>query len=122
MRLGVISHGCGNRFVQQRQIEVFNVHKLKLGVAALLCDLVNPLSHGLAVATRSGASNNNGNLQHRFLHCVCLLQGLSWNALLQEATEGSVDIQKYENPQHRHDESQRQTAREHQYVNEQNVD
>jgi hypothetical protein len=57
-----------------------------------------------------------------FLHCVCLLQGLSWNALLQEAIEGRLDIQKYENPQHRHDESQRQTARKHQYVNEQNVD
>jgi hypothetical protein len=50
------------------------------------------------------------------------LQGLSWNALLQEATEGRLDIQKYENPEQRHDESQRQTARKHQYVNEQNVD
>jgi len=52
------------------QIEVFDVHELKLGVAAFLCDLVNPFSHGLAVATRPGASNDNGNLKHTFLHCV----------------------------------------------------
>lgn len=51
MRLGVIFHGCGNRFVQQGQIEVFDVHEIKLGVAALLCDLVNPFSYRLTVTT-----------------------------------------------------------------------
>ena len=30
--------------------------------------------------------------------------------------------QEHNDPQHRHDESQRQTARKHQYVNQQNVD
>jgi hypothetical protein len=57
-----------------------------------------------------------------FLHCVCLLQGLRWNALLQEPREGRANAQKHDNPQHSHEESQRQTARQHQYVNEQNVD
>src|SRR5213080_1999251 len=46
----------------------------------------------------------------------------SCNALLEETGEGGSDAQKHDDPQHRHDESQRQTARKHQYVNEQNVD
>src|SRR5439155_22527684 len=35
--------------------------------------------------------------------------------------EGGADAQEHNDPQHRDDESQRQTARKHQYVNEQNV-
>src|SRR5206468_157280 len=46
----------------------------------------------------------------------------SCNALLEETGEGGSDAQKHDDPQHRHDESQRQTARKHQYVNEQNID
>jgi len=38
-----------------------------------------------------------------------------------EPIESVADAQKHNDPKHRHDESQRQTAREHQYVNEQNV-
>src|SRR5438445_7527720 len=47
---------------------------------------------------------------------------MTWNALLQEPREGRANAKKHENPQHRHEESQRQTARKHQCVNEQNVD
>src|SRR5205814_2784149 len=36
--------------------------------------------------------------------------------------ERGADAQKHDDPQHGHDESQRQTAPKHQYVNEQNVD
>jgi hypothetical protein len=41
---------------------------------------------------------------------------------LEKTGESGADTQKHNDPQHRHDESQRQPAREHQYVNEQNVD
>jgi len=53
---------------------------------------------------------------------ILLPQPLSWNALLEEPDERKADAQEHDDPQHRHDESQRQTARKHQYVNEQNVD
>ena len=46
----------------------------------------------------------------------------SCNALLEKTGESGADAQEHNDPQHRHDESQRQTARKHQYVNEQNVD
>jgi hypothetical protein len=49
------------------------------------------------------------------------LQPLSRNARLQKPIESGTDAQEHNAPQHRHDESQRQTARKHQYVNEQNV-
>ena len=42
--------------------------------------------------------------------------------LLEEPNERKADTQKDDDPEHRHDDSQRQTARKHQYVNEQNVD
>src|SRR5206468_2741586 len=44
------------------------------------------------------------------------------NALLEETCESVADTQKDHDPEHRHDESQRQTARKHQDVNEQDVD
>jgi hypothetical protein len=47
---------------------------------------------------------------------------MSWDALLEETGERGADAQEHDDPQHRHHESQRQPAREHQYVNEQNVD
>jgi hypothetical protein len=50
------------------------------------------------------------------------LQRLSWNARLQEPFESRTDPQEHDDPQDGHDQSQRQTARKHQYVNEQNVD
>jgi hypothetical protein len=46
----------------------------------------------------------------------------SCNALLEETGESGTDAHEHNDPQHRHDESQRQTARKHQYVNEQNID
>ena len=51
-----------------------------------------------------------------------LWQARRWNTLLPETRESGADAQKHNDPQHRHDERQRQTARKHQYVNEQNVD
>src|SRR6266436_4416780 len=54
--------------------------------------------------------------------CSSLLQALSRNTLLPKAGESGADAQKHDDPEHRHDESQRQTARKHQDVNEQNVD
>jgi hypothetical protein len=53
---------------------------------------------------------------------ILLPQPLRWDALLDEPNERKADTQKDDDPEHRHDESQRQTARKHQYVNEQNVD
>src|SRR6266850_375009 len=44
------------------------------------------------------------------------------DTLLPKAGESGADAQEHNDPQRRHDESQRQTARKHQYVNEQNVD
>src|SRR2546423_2031800 len=49
-------------------------------------------------------------------------QPLRWDALLDEPNERKADAQEDNDPQHRHDESERQTARKHQYVNEENVD
>src|SRR5207249_1117526 len=46
----------------------------------------------------------------------------SCNALLEKTGESGADAQEHDDPQHGHDESQRQTARKHQCVNEQNVD
>jgi len=40
---------------------------------------------------------------------------------LEETGERGADTQEHKDPQHRHDESQSQTTRKHQYVNEQNV-
>jgi hypothetical protein len=52
----------------------------------------------------------------------CLSQARSCNALLHEPSERGADAQKHDDPKHRHDDSQRQTARSHQDVEEQNVD
>jgi hypothetical protein len=40
---------------------------------------------------------------------------------LEETGESGADAQKHDDPQHRHNERQRQTARKHQYVNEQDI-
>jgi hypothetical protein len=50
-----------------------------------------------------------------------LPQPLRRNTLLPKTGESGADAQEDNDPKHRHDQSQRQTAREHQYVNEQNV-
>jgi hypothetical protein len=41
---------------------------------------------------------------------------------LEETGESGADTQKHNDPEHRHDDGQRQPARKHQCVNEQNVD
>src|SRR5881394_1968617 len=46
----------------------------------------------------------------------------SCNALLEETGESGPDAQEHNDPEHGHNEGQRQTARKHQYMNEQNVD
>src|SRR5882724_2031111 len=58
----------------------------------------------------------------RFFVSISLSQLLSCNALLEKTGESGTDAEEHNYPQHRHDESQRQTARKHQYVNEQNID
>src|SRR4029077_6385813 len=58
----------------------------------------------------------------RFFVSISLSQLLSCNVLLEEPGESGADTQKHNDPEHRHDESQRQPARKHQCVNEQNVD
>jgi len=50
------------------------------------------------------------------------LQHLSRDPRLQEPIESGADAQKHDDPEYRYDESQRQTTREHQDVNEQDVD
>src|SRR5204862_8055123 len=47
---------------------------------------------------------------------------MNWNALLPKTGESGADAEEHNDPEHRHDQSQRQTARGHQYVNKQNVD
>src|SRR5881227_116683 len=46
---------------------------------------------------------------------------MNWNTLLPKTGESGADAEEHNDPEHRHDQSQRQTARKHQYVNEQNV-
>jgi hypothetical protein len=58
----------------------------------------------------------------RFFVSISLSQLLSCNALFEKTGESGADAQEHDDPQHRHDESQRQTARKHQDVNEQDVD
>ena len=48
-----------HRIVQERQVEVLNVHEFEFGVGTLLWDFVNPFGHGLAVATESCTSNDD---------------------------------------------------------------
>jgi len=54
---------------------------------------------------------------------VTLLQRpLRRDALLPKTGESGADAQEHNDPEYRHDESQRQAARKHQYMYEQNVD
>jgi len=61
-----LPHYWRHWLVQKRQVEILDVDEFEFSVAALLRDFVNPFSHGLAVATRPRASNDNGNLEHKF--------------------------------------------------------
>ena len=67
----------------------------------------------LSINSSSAVSENDS---------IHLSHGLNCDALLQEPIKRGANAQEHNDPEHRHDQSQRQTAREHQYVNEQNVD
>ena len=62
-----IAHDGRHRLVEERQIEVFNVHEFELGVGALLRDFVDPFGDGLAVATGPRASEDDCNFEHKFV-------------------------------------------------------
>src|SRR6266704_2766900 len=67
VRLTVLPHDGRHRLVEERQVEVFDVHEFEISVLALLCDFVNPFGHGFAVAPRPRASENDSNSKHNFL-------------------------------------------------------
>jgi preprotein translocase subunit SecF len=58
----------------------------------------------------------------RFFVSISLSQLLSCNVLLEKTGESGANAQEHNDPEQRHEESQRQTARKHQNVNEQNID
>src|SRR6266849_2800310 len=66
VRLTVLPHDGRHRLVEERQVEVLNVHEFELGVGALFCDFVDPFGDGLAVATRPRASEDDSNSKHSF--------------------------------------------------------
>src|SRR5207244_3031749 len=47
------------------QVEIFDIHKFKLGVATPLRDFVSPFGDGLALAAGPRAPDNDGNSKHR---------------------------------------------------------
>ena len=51
-----------HRLVEQRQVEVLDVHQLELGIAALLREFVNPPGDGLADAARTRAADDDRDL------------------------------------------------------------
>ena len=53
-----------HRLVEQRQVEILDVHKFELSVAALLRDFIDPLRYRLAISTRARASENDCYLYH----------------------------------------------------------
>src|SRR5436190_16105299 len=67
VRLTVLPHDGRHRLVEERQVEVFDVHEFELGVGALFRDFVDPFGDGLAVAPRPRASHDDGNSKHSFL-------------------------------------------------------
>src|SRR5882724_5094920 len=79
VRLTVLPHGRRHWLVEKRQVDVFDVYEFELGVAALLRDLVNPFTYGLAVATRAGASDDDGNLYHVWIP-LCWLLLFNWSS------------------------------------------
>src|SRR6266403_841761 len=64
VRLAVLPHYWRRRLVEKRQVEIFDVHELELGVAALFRDFIDPFRYRLAISTRARASENNCDLYH----------------------------------------------------------
>jgi hypothetical protein len=85
--VGVPAHNRRHRLVEERQIEVFDVHEIKLGVAALSRDFVNPFGHGLAPATGPRASDDDGNSKHKFILCGFQMRGV---CPYESMSDGSV--------------------------------
>jgi hypothetical protein len=65
VRFTILPHYRRHRLVEKRQIEVFDVHEFKLGVATLLRDFVNSFGYGLALATGPRAADDDGNSKHK---------------------------------------------------------
>src|SRR6266478_4432819 len=74
--MGVLAHHRRHRLIEEWQVEVFDVHKFKIGVAPLLRNVVNPFGHGLALAAGPRASEDDGNPYHAYLPC-CVRSKLS---------------------------------------------
>src|SRR5204863_9338235 len=60
VRFTVLPHAGWHRLVEERQVEVFDVHEFELGVATLMGDFVNPFGYGLPLATGSCTADDNG--------------------------------------------------------------
>src|SRR6266566_213472 len=67
VRLTVLPHYWWNRFVEKRQVEILDVDKLELDVAALFGDFMDPLRYRLTISIRARASDNDCDPKHRFL-------------------------------------------------------
>ncbi len=64
---GVLAHYGRHWLVEEREVEVFDVHEFELGVGALFRDFVDPFGYGLAVAAGLRASEDDCNIKHNFL-------------------------------------------------------
>jgi hypothetical protein len=60
-----------HHLIQQRQTEVLEVHHFELGVAPLGREVADPLGHGLAVASRARAADDDRYLDHVFVLSFC---------------------------------------------------
>jgi hypothetical protein len=59
VRFTVLSHARWRWLIEERQVVIFDVHEFEFGVGALFSDLLDPFSHGFAVATRACASEDD---------------------------------------------------------------
>src|SRR2546423_10027974 len=67
VRFTVLPHYGRHGLVEERQVEIFDVHELELGVAAFFRHLIDPLCYCFAISIRARASNNDCDLKHKFL-------------------------------------------------------
>src|SRR5882672_7455288 len=91
VRLGILTHYRWHRLVEERQVEIFNVHEFELGVGALLCDFVNPFSHGLSVATGPCASDDDSNSSHKFLLLVLMFSVCAHTSIFEPSGQQTVN-------------------------------
>jgi hypothetical protein len=62
--LGVLTLRRRHRLVEQRQVEIPDVHQLELGIGPLPREIVSPPRDGLADAPGTCASNDDCELEH----------------------------------------------------------